>query len=461
MARHCCGVAPTRHVAAIFATLASVASVLIYIDWKTLDSIYQHGESSRSRSSDSLESVRILQQYKEWHSHDSLVRQLESANNSSAVVDRLLFAVVYYSCPHRSGNMLHSFFNAAIWAIVNNRTLLYSYDEEAAHNTIEDCNQILLLNPWVPSFEHWSTALQLPPPVPIKMNTRRTKEQLGGRFYSHQEQLASMKHQVVIYPLIPDVQPDNPFISRVSWWEDPRRLTRPCFRNIFYYDRRRIHLSSSWSKTLLKSLYAEGLYFLYGLLFREFFTIHATTEPLGPAPTSPTTHTSTYKNRPAISIALHSRHSNSDDDGSNIEGEVRCLERWVTPTLRTTHATPSCVVYLMSDRNATLYQLAEWLEQRNCTAQWAPHASSSVLDHRHGWGSNAEHGPFAGPGFLLDLSFCAQAETAVVGDFTRSSTVLLLDLVSYDRRRHPDNDDDPTTLQLCNLPDRPEGLKGG
>lgn len=464
MARHC-GAAPTRYFATVVATLASVASVLIYLDWRALDIIYQNGESSLSLSSDSQESVRVLQQYKEWHSHDSLVRQLELANNNTS---RQLFAVVYYSCPHRSGNILHSFFNAAIWAIVNNRTLLFSYDEEAAHNTIEDCNHILSMNDWVPSYDQWSTALQLPPPVPIKMNTRRTKKQLGGRLYSRAEQLDSMQHQVVIYPHIPDVQPENPLISRVSWWEDPRRLTRPCFRNIFYFQRR-MHLSSSWSKTTLDTLYSEGLYFLYGLLFREFFTIHTTVEPLGSVQPSPAAHTTLTLNKkiPAISIALHSRHSNSVDDGSNIEGEVRCLERWVvaTPTAstiatttETNPATLSCVVYLMSDRNATLYKLADWLAQHNCTALWAPHPT---LDHSNAWGSNAEHGPFAGQDFFRDLSFCAQAATAIVGDFTRSSTVLLLDLISYDRRQRYTDHDNPPSLQRCNLPDRPEGLKRG
>jgi hypothetical protein len=142
----------------------------------------------------------------------------------------------------------------------------------------------------------------------------------------------------------------------------------------------------------------------------------------------------------AVSIAPHSRHLDPADEGSYIDQEIRCLKRFVST------ATGTCVAYLMSDRQQTLNRLAEWLVERNCSAQTASHTQESASK------SKPEHGPFAGTGFFTDLESASRARTAVVGDFSRSSTALLLDLIAYDRRieGHEDN------LKLCELPDRLE-----
>ena len=90
------------------------------------------------------------------------------------------------------------------------------------------------------------------------------------------------------------------------------------------------------------------------------------------------------------------------------------------------HPHTDCRVFLMSDRQRTLGLLSEWVELQNCTAVQAKH---EVV----GFSFSREHGPFAGSDYFRDLALAATARDGLVG-MDRSSTMLLRELMSYDRR---------------------------
>ena len=52
---------------------------------------------------------QVLDQYRERHSVDTL--QQEFSSNSQQLSQNRQYLVVYYSCPHAAGNMLHDMYN--------------------------------------------------------------------------------------------------------------------------------------------------------------------------------------------------------------------------------------------------------------------------------------------------------------------------------------------------------------
>jgi hypothetical protein len=97
------------------------------------------------------------------------------------LLERRKFIVGTYSCPLEAGNRLHKFMNSLVWAVLTRRTFLWDYfDQEACRleqeelaegtcdsflNTEEECQDILILNDWVPSWQVWKQRLQLPTPI--------------------------------------------------------------------------------------------------------------------------------------------------------------------------------------------------------------------------------------------------------------------------------------------------------
>jgi hypothetical protein len=404
----------------------TIVSILlhVYVEYNTLDRIYNAGAGTSVRNDAANgggKPLLVLEQYMAQHSVESLQRQ--PGNRT--------YAIAYYSCPHRAGNFLHAFFNTVIWAIIHNRTVLWKFEPVEAFNLPEYCNTALRVRRWVPAYEEWNHNLS--EPVAVKMNTR--KRAPGQRFYTRQEQLESLTQpQVVVFPQIPDIQPQHPpDISPVSWWEDPARLTQPVFRNVMYYQRT-VHLPDRNAQQTLQALYDKGIYFLYGMILKHFFELDAALiDPV---------EDDDGANR--VSVALHSRHASVLDDGSNVQAEIRCLQK-----LLPRRGTP-CTVFLMSDREATLERLQSWLQEDHlCRVVVYPHEATSLKQLSAE--SDAEHGPFAGMLFLADLATASQARTGVIGDFTRSSTALLLEMITYAQglENHP-------PVQVCALPDRNE-----
>jgi hypothetical protein len=86
---------------------------------------------------------RMMEQYIRWHSVTTLQDQDQT--------DRK-YAIVYYYCPERAGNILHNMFNTVTWAMITNRTILVKkYDTDSPFlNTEQECNAVLERAAWIP-----------------------------------------------------------------------------------------------------------------------------------------------------------------------------------------------------------------------------------------------------------------------------------------------------------------------
>jgi hypothetical protein len=374
---------------------------------------------------------QVLEQYIQWHSEMTLT------NNNN----HRKYALIYYYCPNRAGNILHSMFNTAIWAIIHNRTMLWKYDTDFSDpNTVHECQKILKRASWLPSWDEWAPQLNLTEPVPIEMDPLRIQEY--------------QQHQTVVFPMIPDQMSRHKQFFRVDWRDDPMHK-RKHRQYIMAMDDATIRMAGrlyrfgidylmgkytkeSFIEVIMKIVFLKPMSLCAlgkGMLFRELFTIQA------PVPFQ--------TQADDFTVALHSRHTVVGDDGSFITDETRCLE---TLLLNRTQSA-KCVVYLMSDRPATVQLLKKWLKDQNCSSvsneDYASMASSPLL-------FRDEHGPNPGVGFIRDLTLVSQARSALVGDPGRSSYMLLQEIVEYDRRI---DDwrlglDSPETIPFCQLPGR-------
>ena len=115
--------------------------------------------------------LRLLEQYKAWHSHEALERDPFHRR----------YMVAYYQCPVSAGNWLHYLTSTMYWSILTNRTLLWKYADEAtcldlfdhkqpvanrrclvANATLQDCNSMIVRAPWIPAYDEWKDRLGLP-----------------------------------------------------------------------------------------------------------------------------------------------------------------------------------------------------------------------------------------------------------------------------------------------------------
>lgn len=358
--------------------------------------------------------VRVMDQYMRWHSVQTLEREYQSSNTKS---DRKYrhrkFAIVYYWCPERAGNILHNMFITMTWAIITNRTILVKYDNHS--NTEQDCQDVLKRADWIPRYDDWVLRMDLiHPPVPIPIDV-------------HRLQYDEM-HQTVIFPQIPDLAETNQHIVRQQWRDDP--LNRKEFRSYL------LEMGAE-QKTIAGKLYNNGVNFLFGMLFRETFTLQDAYAPASAFPDSS-----------GLTIALHSRHIVVGDDGSFVPSEMKCLQSLIKKLSGRTESNV-CRVYLMSDRQETISILSQWLRQRNCTPISVTHGEQGVV-------MRSEHGPWTGIGFLQDLASTSLARTAVVGDVRRSSFMLLVELIEYDRliQAWKEGKSEISDLEICELPNK-------
>jgi len=153
--------------------------------------------------------IEAMNMYKEMHSVEALQQDIMKWN-----LYHRKYAVVYYYCPDRAGNILHSFFTGVSWAMLTNRTILVQYDTDKDHGTTEaDCEKVLRRSPWLPRWDEWQD--KLPEPVPIPVDPKR--------------QAYDLSNQVVIFPMIKDVMYfKHSEFYRNEWRDDPmeKRATR-------------------------------------------------------------------------------------------------------------------------------------------------------------------------------------------------------------------------------------------
>lgn len=67
-----------------------------------------------------IPALQVWKEYQDNHSHQRLIRMSHSRT----------YQVVYYSCPHSAGNILHDFLNQVLVAIALNRTMLVKYNDK-------------------------------------------------------------------------------------------------------------------------------------------------------------------------------------------------------------------------------------------------------------------------------------------------------------------------------------------
>jgi hypothetical protein len=129
-------------------------------------------EDGSYNHSDLFIPLRPLQQFRRFfdqHSQHALL--LEETATTHHDIRQRKFAVAYYSCPQRAGNFFHSFFNTVTWAMIQNRTLLWAYENKK--NQEDDCQAVLKRAEWIPSYIEWKGRLKLPDPVSVSNNPSR------------------------------------------------------------------------------------------------------------------------------------------------------------------------------------------------------------------------------------------------------------------------------------------------
>jgi len=382
---------------------------------------------------------QVLERYIQLHGVDALQRNPSGRK----------YAIAYYNCPHRAGNAVHSFLNALIWCIVTNRTVLWRYDAVTAKNNVTDCDPVLHRYPWMASYDEWSTKLSLPDWSYVKMNTYWNKwhaKRYGkGQYrqlykvYTNQQQRESLQQPIVaVFPRFRDwPDPADVNVSRVHWYDDPVSLTigLPFYKRWWY--QRGPHLESPLTVNTMKLLYTHGRDFLYGMLFRYCFRIEVAPKelPQSQLPSSAAViakdgDASSSASSAAITIGLHSRHAYMHLDGSDVQQEIQCLAQLIPPKRRDDKQ--ECFVYLMSDRQLTLDRIGSWLQKER---SYCRNVTVSGKKGDRNWGFLPEMGDFAGAAFMSDLALVSEhARTGFVGQPMRSSTQLVMDLMTYNRK---------------------------
>ncbi|GKY99174.1 hypothetical protein MPSEU_000872800 [Mayamaea pseudoterrestris] len=434
-----------------------------------------------------------LEKYKLFHSAEALRREFADAakaasnknndsNNSSSnqYSPPRKYAVAYYWCPDRSGNVLHNLMWSMAWAVTHHRTLLLEYvAPHLAYNAQQDCDSVMRLQEWIPTMSEFhkqvfgansnsdndSSNDVIVMPVPLDVQRLRY----------------DLRHKVVVYPQIPDMQSlvDDHYSSKAA--SDSKHNNETTFSSLPLIFNRRLYTQEWGTEPLKYSAYVRslpvsmeatfgmlhkyGTDYLVGMLLRHSIInlyektsssakqqytsrrelIHRnkrrrrkyerkTTDDakrIKPSLFS-ATPPAYYKEDDHISIALHSRHVVLGDDGSFVDQEKRCLQQVLQ---RFTQAQKQqCTIYLMSDRPKTLTLLADWLRASTSTKCTPIYIDAS--DHLNSSLRLTEHGVHAGRGYWQDWAMATQAKSAVIGDTRRSSYKLVKATIVYDRVMH-------------------------
>ena len=384
----------------------------------------------------SLLPLEMLKNYISQHSEESLWNDWQSNNTSHR-----RFAVVHFSCPHQLGNRLHHFFNDFLLAFLTNRTILWRYwDREACiqlgnqydHSICinfnrslsidhpEDCQKIMETAPWIPRHDVWAERLNLPDPVqvwvrPINKHNAPHPPPDGVerlQWISNDDTNVtgvSDDWKIAVFQPLVGVQ-SLPFVKR-QLTQQPDALSRA------------------------EAIFELGPDFWYGALFDNSFRLKPKfLESIPPVSTRNGDEESWQVNLSTLSIALHSRHINPLDDGSNVTNELNCLEKSLAE-MALLNLT-ACRLYMLSDRPQTLVAIRDVFEQSaaQCTLVQVAHQKESTE------ALEAEHGPFAGEGFVQDLELASREAsrslTTVWIGHTRSSSKLLREWLIYRRAIH-------------------------
>lgn len=359
-----------------------------------------------------LKSVQILREYIQSHSQQHLERLwIDCGNQSSCnAFNETKFIVEWYSCPLEAGNRIFRFMNGLLWAIFTDRIFLWQYFDKALcdHdrpdtyncdqtnlNSPEECESILHLAEWVPSWEEWSVKLNLSYPV--------------------QACAIGEKPDPIAYHMDASVVPRVIRTGKQINMETALVLSTPGrgLRRFIIDPLKRIMVT-----TFLRE---QGVYFVYGMLFESLFTLDASLVPSEPP----------LDNNKVDTFLLHSRHQFNYEDGSAIHLDVSCMNKVLGE--RVGSQLKPCFVYIMTDRAATRAKLPEALAAFNCSAVFT--STSQGQSFRY------EHGPFAGRGYFQDLAMTRHARRGLMSPNLkgrplrgiRTSTALPRSIVEFRR----------------------------
>jgi len=430
--------------------------------------------------------MKVLEQYKRWHSEETLNREYAS---KSSVIHNRTFALAYYTCPFAAGNQMNEFINALLSSIITNRTLLWKYYDRGAceqyladdfrgknllrcgedQNTEQDCNAILERADWIPSFDKWNArlGLLLQQKLAWEMSTDLTATNAATT-----SKAVTIPRRVEGDILMRANQQPVVKFSREFFQVDWHNKLLQKYPN----NTPKIKLpvrQSSLSRA--RVLYEWGTPFVYGMIFHSVFNFsQAVLDSSVPEYSHPDAEsgaddsrrtTSLRKQQPQqqhqqeedkenwvdfrghgnynYSVAIHSRHPLSRDDGCDVTRELTCLNS-ILPSLEEEEYPYSCLVFIMADRQCTLSTLSQHLLTgsqggRKCTvaltSQQKEHRRPSKLEKKKRRPAFSEHGPFAGVGYFRDVIVALRA-TQSQYDQQKHTTNTAVAVTLED---HPDN----------------------
>jgi len=464
--------------------------------------------------------LQIIDQYKQWHSQQSLLQ--DHSNNDTSNIDSRKFVVAYWQCPHGAGNRVHEFVNSLILSVISNRTMLWRYWDPTAcreypfddhvdvqlkncdeQNRFEDCQgQFLNLLPWLPSWDEWSAKLD-------SLKQRNGDDNIDAttlEYYSVDKRVGM--DDAITMPTTNSSNNSNDDDDNNSDDDNnntlwPNQTVIHFYRRVwaldwtftgqhdgegvdFWYTRNQTW-PTRFSRSTAAGLYDLGKLFLYGAAFHALFefadpivraaaaaaaaddAIIETTGTPGSSSSSPlassssplssataATASSVGRRRDAnndVTIAVHSRHPYDEIDGCDVGQELDCIGQLLNSSSLAsssgaTTAGGTCRVWVMSDRQCTLDRLQEsrivssTFGGAPCTVHVVNHnGTAAAFEPRSDQQHFAEHGPFAGAGYFVELLRVSSdaRDGAVVSltprnGFTRSSSTLLLELIEYNRK---------------------------
>eukprot|EP00529_Nitzschia_sp_RCC80_P000962 CAMPEP_0113475110 /NCGR_PEP_ID=MMETSP0014_2-20120614/18945_1 /TAXON_ID=2857 /ORGANISM="Nitzschia sp." /LENGTH=545 /DNA_ID=CAMNT_0000368007 /DNA_START=36 /DNA_END=1670 /DNA_ORIENTATION=- /assembly_acc=CAM_ASM_000159 len=409
--------------------------------------------------------IETMKEYVTIHSSDVLRREFPIQNaNKKQTTDRK-FLVVYYSCPHAAGNLLHDTYNQVIAGIATNRTILIKYNDHVTcqynqltnhnstrcrkANTLEDCQQSLLQQSWIPTWDEFIIPIsEASSSVPVD----QVPHNVDDPFW-----------------LLKLPKRDTKYTD--DDWSHELFMTFPVFQYYVHSGVGGIWGHAPVNQQTLKDLYSLGADFLYGMLFHELFRWNPNIIPPEMAAQQQVARDQSETTTSTTKIVLHSRHFDVKNKGGNIRTEIGCLKELLRSDKKITKKDDhdeSCEIYLMSDREITVDNLKTHIDHRykHCKAIVATHDMSFMTSQKsqttktlsdssvvgssdngtHGGkqqqqqqqqvvvGHYAEHGVWAGMGFMQDIMLATSSlRDGFIGHCYRSSSQLIRELMVYDR----------------------------
>ena len=388
------------------------------------DNYFYMALNGRFPIANDLVSFQVMKEYVQQHSQEQLTKEWNSCKTNWIACPSLnnrKFVVGLYSCPAEAGNRLHAFMNALLWAISTNRTFLWRYEDYEAcseyphekkehvldfcsmeyNNTKQDCDKVLILSDWVPSFEEWNEKLRLP-----------AAEIIGGANHKGYDS----PNASILIRTGSQFKPDQAF-------------------NLQKREHRHEVLSIPANRERAARLVAQGYSFTYGLLFESLFTLHPSVLP------DPRLVVS---DKNSVTFFLHSRHPFHYLNASDTSHDRMCLHR-----LLENHTYPSCYVYLMSDRSVTVELLKKEVRNVSCTPIAINHTVVNSNPLR------GEHGPFAGVGYFQDYALARNARHGYIAFHRfpratiRTSSALIQSTIQFRRILEANSTADLDVLKSC------------